>query len=141
MPIGNTPDRQPTKIAYAGDQVWANNAPINTEKTIDITFNTKRMHDILILIKHPSTITDLTVKVQDTMAGPTYCLKSTFGVAKGGTNNVSILVEKVGGPGALDTTGLQYAGVIRISLFNDTALGAAEGFTAHVVVLTEDDPV
>jgi hypothetical protein len=114
--------------------VFANSAGANTQATpITITkpTNVSQMHQISVY--NPSTVSDLTVKV--------------FTVATGlGGGDRDVLVDTITIPKAQSVTGTtinSYAETIynwmnqgngKIQISNNTALGAAEGFTATVRV-------
>jgi hypothetical protein len=114
--------------------VFANSAGANTQATpITITkpTNVSQMHQISVY--NPSTVTDLTVKV--------FTVATSLG---GGDRDV--LVDTITIPKAQSVTGTtinSYAETIynwmnlgngKIQISNNTALGAAEGFTATVRV-------
>ena len=114
--------------------VFANNAGANTQATpITITkpTNVSQMHQISVY--NPSTVTDLTVKV--------FTVATSLG---GGDRDV--LVDTITIPKAQAVTGTtinSYAETVynwmnqgngKIQISNNTALGAAEGFTATVRV-------
>lgn len=113
---------------------FANNALINTQVNVDIALNTvfpSPRERCTIEVYNPSTVTDLTIKilaVETSFGGDTrYCLIDTITIPKsqastGTTINAYLkLIE-----GMYVGTGL------RLVVSNNTALGAAEGFTAYV---------
>lgn len=108
---------------------FANNALINTQVTIDFLKPKESFSKYIISVYNPSTVTDLTCKVfsieenVDT-TNTRYSLITTLAFAKSqavtGTtiNMITAIVQ-----------GMFAGAKLRLVFSNDTALGAAEGFT------------
>jgi len=106
---------------------WANNAAQNTAVNIDAVYGNymRTAEDLFLLtVTNPSAVTALTVvvKTKATFGGVArYPELTRFGVPVSSTDGYSRLLQ-----------GLGAAEAIRITLSNDTALGAADAFTAYV---------
>lgn len=111
---------------------FAHSALVNTQVAIDIPVNTvfPSPRDRCVLeVYNPSTVTDITIKLfAKALAlggGTRYCLIDTVTIPKsqaitGTTINAYLKIFE----------GLFISEDLRIVVSNDTALGAAEGFTA-----------
>lgn len=110
---------------HDGTAVWANSAAVNTAVNIDIALPSPLQSDAkyLISIINPSAVTALTVKVKnkETFGAAQYPELTTFSVPA--TTDKAVLVE-----------GWMLGEAGRLTLSNDTVLGAADGFTANVRV-------
>jgi hypothetical protein len=106
--------------------VWANSAAANTPVNVDFTQQPRyltRKHRVQV--HNPSGVTALTVKVYNivTLGGATrYALVKSFAVA------VNQTVEELGEGLFGGTSG------VRLTLSNDTVLGAGDGFTSDVAI-------
>ncbi len=113
---------------YNGSVAWANNAPAGTTKTLDIALPEILQEQALyeIVVTNPSTESDLTVVVANkhTLGGSAkYPEVARFSVLKNSTNGRAVVVQGwLLGEGG------------RLSISNDTLLGAAGAFTAFVHV-------
>lgn len=125
-------------LVNASAPVWANNALINTQVTVTFDLQDPRSSVIKIQVHNPSTVTALTVEVRDMFedqdgATDRFGLLTSFGV--GANTTASKIVDLAGGSGpAINAAPTVIAPRIRIILSNDTALGAADGFTATMKV-------
>ncbi|MDO8472825.1 MAG: hypothetical protein Q7T05_03305 [Dehalococcoidia bacterium] len=111
---------------YNGTAVWANNAGQNTEVTNDITLPTIRTPEDVyqVVVTNPSAVSAITVKVcvkLTPVSNARYPELTLFGVPVSKTNGYARNIQ-----------GLAAGEAIRLILSNDTALGAADGFTAEI---------
>jgi hypothetical protein len=123
-----------TKIGPDNAIVFANNALVNTQVNVDVTPDISTIPypktRSLLLVYNPSTITDLTIKIfaKETAFGGDvrYCLIDTVSIPKSQsiTGTTVNAYEKI-------FEGLFSGSSVRLVVSNDTALGAAEGFTAY----------
>jgi hypothetical protein len=105
--------------------IWANSAAVNTEVNADIDLPSPLQGDAKysIAIVNPSTVTAITIKVKN---------KETFGAAQYPeltTINIPVNTSK-----AVVVEGWLLGESGRLTLSNDTVLGAADGFTANIRV-------
>lgn len=117
------------EIVFEGQVTWANSAPLNTVKTLDLP-HALADGDYEVEVRNPSAVTDLAVNVQtQEAADATYGGGSTryptfdsFVAAKNNVDGVTRLVKEwpIGSVQG------------RVSLQNSTVLGVADGFTADV---------
>lgn len=128
-PLASTP-----ALLYSNTQAWANSAPVNTEKTIDLVASATDLagRDILIVVRNPSAVTAVTVAVKNTYVDPSgsttrYAKLTSFTAAVVGTS------PDDGGESFL-VSGALVSGGCRLSLKNATALGGSDGFSASVQV-------
>lgn len=123
-----------TIISGASDPncVFDPNIVLNTQKTLTITAPTNAVGLYAISVYNPSTVTDLTVKVQS--------IETSFG---GGTHNPFITSFSI--PKSQTVTGTSISSYqkfidsamfigtsIKLVISNDTALGSGQGFTTSV---------
>ncbi|KJS81648.1 MAG: hypothetical protein JM58_16365 [Peptococcaceae bacterium BICA1-8] len=116
-------------ILAATDVVFANSALVNTQKVVEITkpdTQTSNMHEIII--HNPSEVTDLTLKCFNVETEGDAYITSVIVPKKATTTGTvmdtySIFIE-----------GLFRGTDVKLVISNNTALGAAEGFTAKVKV-------
>ena len=106
--------------------VWANSAAVNTAVNLDIPLPTQLQGEGLyqIIVTNPSTVSALTVVVKnkETLGTAKYPELTRFGVSTSSPDGKVIVVQGLFGEAA------------RLTLSNDTVLGAADGFTAYVRV-------
>lgn len=111
---------------YDGTATWANSAAVGTIVDIDFPLPTPLQGNALyeVVVTNPSGVTDLTVRVKnkETFGGTArYPELTSFPVAANSPDGKAVLVQGwLLGEGG------------RLSLSNDTALGASDGFTANV---------
>jgi hypothetical protein len=112
----------------AGTAAWANNAAAGTAVDIDVTPPENRQREALyeIIVTDPSSESDLTVVVKnkETFGGTArYPELTRFGVVKSNADGIGRVVQGwLLGEGA------------RITITNDTLIGAGGAFTAYVRV-------
>lgn len=119
------------EIVFEGNAVWANNAPQNTVKNLDVP-HALEDGDYEIVVRNPSAITDLAVSVavaeaQDATFGggaTRYPVYDNWVVAKNNPDGVAHLVREL----PLGSSPL------RVAMQNSTVLGAADTFQADVRV-------
>jgi hypothetical protein len=119
----------PGDIVFEGQVTWANSAPLNTVKTLDLP-HALADGDYEVEVRNPSTVTDLAVSAQIQEAadasyggGSTrYPTHDTWVAAKSNVDGVTRLVKE------WPLGSVQG----RVSLQNSTILGVADGFTADV---------
>jgi hypothetical protein len=120
------PQDQSNVNIYDGTAVWANDALINTIVNKDITLPTtlqpNGMYEIIIDNVSADTALTVVVKGKETFGETAkYPTLTTFTVAASTTKAYLVEGWMIGEAG-------------RLSLSNDTALGAAAGFTANIRV-------
>jgi hypothetical protein len=104
---------------------WANSAAANTEVNLDFTQPGNFTSKHRVQVHNPSSVTALTVKVQNTVSlggSSRQALLQTISVGTSSTKET--LVEGMFG----GTDG------VRLTLSNDTVLGLSDAFTADVAV-------
>lgn len=111
---------------YDGSASWANNAAANTAVNIDITLPATLQGSALymVAVTNPSTVSAITATVRNkgTFGGTArYPELTRFGVPASSPDGRSALIQ-----------GWMLGEGARLSLTNDTILGAADGFTAYV---------
>lgn len=116
---------------------WANSAAANTEVTIALDGHNKGMASrrVRIYVRNPSAVTALTVRIQEQQEGSG--APTTFH-DDGTTFQIAVSIGKF-----KDVEFWPNRASSRLSLKNDTILGAGDGFTADVEVwaLDHDGPV
>jgi hypothetical protein len=117
------------------DVVFANNAPVNTQNTVNITLPFDPASINMLAVYNPSTVSDLTVKVfgveDELKAASRAALITSISVPKsqsitGTTINTYLSLVQ----------GIFAATNLRLVISNDTVLGGAEGFTATIRLKT-----
>lgn len=108
--------------------VWANSAAANTSTNIDVVLPPSLQGNAMyeITVTNPSVESDLTivVKNKETFSGTSrYPELTRFGIPKNSTDGKCVLVQ-----------GWMLGEAGRISISNDTVLGAAGAFVAYVRV-------
>ena len=120
-----------TQIGTDQTATWANSAAANTQVSVTITKPTVPVGEYELIIYNPSTVTDLTIKV--------FAVEAALG---GGARDALITTIPVLKSQAITGTIISaYVRIIhgifngadcKLVISNDTALGAAEGFTAYI---------
>ena len=111
--------------SFTGDATFANSAAANTVVNLDIPeIYLERTRDATVTVYNPSTVTALTVKVQnvETLGGAArYATQETITVPVS-SSTTTVVENWLLGEGG------------RLAVSNDTVLGIADGFTASVRV-------
>jgi hypothetical protein len=112
---------------------FANSAAANTQKTVAYTKPEIPVDEYMIEVYNPSAITDLTVKVfavEDLLgSGTRDVLITKFGVLKSASETGTTISAR-----AAFVHGMFNGADCKLVISNDTALGAAEGFSAFIRV-------
>lgn len=112
---------------FDGTVTWANSEAVNSIKTVDIALPDTLQKDGLyeIIVTNPSTETTLTVSVKN---------KETFSVEKyPELKSISVPADSIDGKANI-VQGWLLGEAGRLTLSNDTAVGAAGTFVAEVRV-------
>lgn len=115
-------------LVYDGTAVWSNSASATTNIDINIPLPSSLQGNATyeITVTNPSAVSDITVivKNKETFGGTArYPELTRFGVPKNTVDGKSVLAQ-----------GWMLGEAGRLSLSNDTILGASDGFTAYVRV-------
>lgn len=117
------------QIAADADLAFANSAPADTQKTLDVAVPVNSpKNSYKLIVYNPSAVTDLTIKV----FSKELLLKASTRYAFEGDVNVP-MSQTIGGT-AIDTHVFELAGAfagadLRLIVSNNTALDVADGFT------------
>jgi len=113
---------------FDGKLSWPNSAAANTERNADLASGVSPQPDneLLVLVQHPSTVTALTLKPRILWTDSDAIARiSQLGA------NLAIVANTVV---AFRILGLVVAQGFRLSFSNDTVLGVADTFEAHIQV-------
>lgn len=110
-------------VVYDGTASWPNSAEANTIVDLDVVLPEPLQEQSLyvVVVYNPSAVTGLAVSVKgkETFGSAVYPVLTSFAVEAGASKQVLVQGWLVGEGG-------------RLSLSNDTVLGASDGFTAYV---------